>query len=128
MITIYRTKKLLSRLPVGLGEQLGSEYSNHFAANDATPTGIEEEVMELAVAQLAPLTIETTANRSVLGTLSQMVQHVQFAVEDGDVTIAEITGYCIGAWLADTPWSAKGVKDAIWAADGMADLLLLTDA
>jgi hypothetical protein len=182
MITIHCTKKLLSRLPVGVGEQLRSEYSNHFAANDATPTllsgwhghlvtlqrrqcvllvhdttrfpvfipalkkgdfatldyrfadsfmntllktGIEDEVMELAVAQLAPLRIENTVNRSVLGTINQMVQHIQFAVEDGDVTIAEITGYRIGAWLADTPWSAKGVKGAIWAVDEMADLLLL---
>jgi len=38
MITFHCTKKLLSRLPVGVGEQLRSEYSNHFAANDATPT------------------------------------------------------------------------------------------
>ncbi|WP_414980517.1 hypothetical protein [Congregibacter sp.] len=30
---------------------------------------------------------------------------------------AEITGYHIGAWLADTPSSAKGIKGAIWAAD-----------
>ncbi|WOJ92930.1 hypothetical protein R0135_14205 [Congregibacter variabilis] len=184
MITIHCTKKLLSRLPVGVGEQLRSEYSNYFAANDATPTrlsgwhghlvtlqrrqcvllvhdttrfpvfipalkkddfaifdhhfsdsfmntllktGAEDELMEAAIAQLAPLMIETTVNRSVLGTLNQMVQHIQFAVEDGDVTISEITGYRIGAWLADTPWSAKGVKGAIWAADEMADLLLAGD-
>lgn len=181
MITIHCTKKLLSRLPVGVGEQLRSEYSDYFAANDATPTllsgwhghlvtlqrrqcvllvhdttrfpvfipalkkhdfaifdhhfsdsfmntllktGAEDELMEAAVTQLAPLMIETTVNRSVLGTLNQMVQHIQFAVEDGDVTISEITGYRIGAWLADTPWSAKSVKGAIWAADEMAELLL----
>jgi hypothetical protein len=181
MITIHCTKKLLSRLPVGVGEQLRSEYSNYFAANDVTPTllsgwhghlvtlqrrqcvllvhdttrfpvfipalkkddfaifdhhfsdcfmntllktGAEDELMDAAVAQLAPLMIENTINRSVLGTINQMVQHIQFAVDDGDVTISEITGYRIGAWLADTPWSAKGVKGAIWAPDEMADLLL----
>ena len=182
MITIHCTKKLLSRLPVGVGEQLRSEYSNYFAANDDIPsqlsgwhghlvtlqrrqcvllvhdatrfpvfipalkkddfrvfdhrfsdsfmntllkTGADDELMEAAHAQLAPLMIESTVNRSVLGTINQMVQYIQFAVEDGEVTIAEITGYRIGAWLAETPWSAKGVKGAIWAIDEMADLLLL---
>lgn len=181
MITIHCTKKLLSRLPVGVGETLRSEYSNYFATNDAAPTllsswhahlvtlqrrqcvllvhnatrfpvfipalkkedfrvfdhcfcdslmntllktGADDELIEAAHAQLGPLMIESTVNRSVLGTINQMVQHIQFAVEDGDVTIAEITGYRIGAWLAETPWSAKGVKGTIWPPDEMAELLL----
>ncbi len=181
MITIHCTKKLLSRLPVGVGEQLRSEYSNHFAANDATPTllsgwhgnlvtlqrrqcvllvhdktrfpvfipavvkqdfaefdyrfadsfmntllktGVEDEVMKLAVSQLAPIMIEQTIDRSVLGTINNMIQQVQFTIDDNEIEIADITGYRIGAWLADTPWHAKGVSGAIWPADDMAELRL----
>jgi hypothetical protein len=181
MITIHCTAKLLSRLPVNAGEQLRSEYSNHFAANDSKPTvlsgwhgnlvtlqrrqcvllvhnktrfpvfipamkkldfatfdyrfadsfmntllktGAEDELMDLAVSQLAPILIEKSVDRSVLGTLNNMIQQIQFAIENGELTITDITGYRISAWLADTPWHAKGIRGAIWPSDDMADLLL----
>ena len=59
-----------------------------------------------------------------MGTLNNMIQQIQLAIDDGEVTIADITGYRIGAWLADTPWHAKSVKGAVWPSDDMADLLL----
>jgi hypothetical protein len=98
-------------------------FSDSFM-NTLLKTGAEDELMDAAAAQLAPLMIENTVNRSVLGTINQMVQHIQFAIEDGDVTIAEITGYRIGAWLADTPWFAKSVKGAIWLPMRWLSLLL----
>jgi hypothetical protein len=181
MITLHCTQKLLSRLPVRVGQLLCSEYSNAFAANEAAPTvlsgwhgnlvtlqrrqcvllvhnatrfpvfipavrkqdfatldhrfadsfmntllktGADDDLMDLAVSQLAPILIQKTADRSVLGTLNNMIEQVRFAIEDGEISVGDITGYRIGAWLADTPWHAKGVKGAIWPADDMADLLL----
>jgi len=183
MITIRCTRKLLERLPVDAGQELRSKHSDHFAANDATPTvlsgwhanlltmqrrqsvllvhdttrfpvfipalkrsdfttfdyrfvdsfmntllktGAEDELMQVAVSRLAPILIEETSDRSVLGTLNNMVQQIQFAIDDGEIAIADITGYRIGAWLADTPWHARGITGAIWPADEMADLLLNT--
>lgn len=92
--------------------------------NTLLKTGAEDELMDLAVSQLAHISVEKSVDQSVLGTLNNMIQQIKFAIEDGEVTITDITGYRIGAWLADTPWSAKGIDGAIWPADEMADLLL----
>jgi hypothetical protein len=50
VITIHCTQKLLSRLPVRIGQLLRSKYSNDFAANDAKPTVLSHRRADFRVA------------------------------------------------------------------------------
>lgn len=91
--------------------------------NTLLKTGANEEIMERASDALAPLRVGKSTDRSVMGTLNTMAQSVGFLFEYENVPVSEITGYRVGAWLAETPCHAKGVKDCIWPVDAMHELV-----
>jgi hypothetical protein len=53
--------------------------------NTLLKPGIDDELKDLAVSQLAPILIAKTGDRSVLGTLNNMIQQIQFAIENGEI-------------------------------------------
>lgn len=91
--------------------------------NTLLKTGADDALMARAHAVLGQLVCDSDCNRSVQGTLNQMGQDVGFYLASDDESVAEITGYRLGAWLADRPCRAKGVNDCIWPARAMRDLL-----
>ena len=91
--------------------------------NTLLKTGADDDLMNRAHAMLGPLVCDSDCDRSVQGTMNQMAQDLGFHIEYDGVFVAEITGNRIGAWLADRPCTAKGVKDCIWPIEAMRALL-----
>lgn len=91
--------------------------------NTLLKTGADDDLMDSAFAQMAPLLCDSDCNRSVQGTLNQMAFEVEHYLNYDGIAVAEITGYRIGAWLADRPCTVKGKKDGIWPKEAMHDLL-----
>jgi hypothetical protein len=91
--------------------------------NTLLKTGADDALMDRAHAVLGTLLCNTDCDRSVQGTMNRMAQEIEWALQDKGVKVAEITGYRVGAWLAEQPCNAKGVKDCIWPKDAMHGLL-----
>lgn len=94
--------------------------------NTILKTCADDELMEAAHATLGPLTIDTTCDRSVQGTMNRMVQELAFQIEYDDIPVSQFMGYRLGAWLANRPCRKKGVNECIWPIDAMHSLLLST--
>jgi hypothetical protein len=91
--------------------------------NTLLKTGADDDLMHSAHAMLGPLVCDTDCNRSVQGTMNLMAREVGYYFEDHGVSVADITGYRVGAWLADRPCTVKGVKGCIWPQRAMHELL-----
>ena len=91
--------------------------------NTLLKTGADDALMQRAHAALGPLVCDTDCDRSVQGTMNQMSQDIRFSLEYENVSVADITGYRVGAWLADRPCTVKGRKDCIWPDRAMRELL-----
>jgi hypothetical protein len=89
--------------------------------NTLLKCGAEEAQMNAAHNHLRPLQVDTQCNRSAQGTLNQMKFEIECYLADG-VNIADMTGYRLGAWLADTPRSVKG-QGYLWPNKEMLSLL-----
>lgn len=94
--------------------------------NTLLKSGADDALIDCAHAALGALVCDDNCNRSVQGTLNRMAQEVGFQIEYDGVSIAEVTGYRIGAWLADRPCKVKGSRDYIWPMDAMRQLLAKT--
>lgn len=92
--------------------------------NTLLKTGADDRLMDLADAALGPLVCDTDCSPSVQGTLNRMGQEVGWHLEYDGIHVAEITGYRLGALLADRPCRVKGLKDAIWPKQAMHQLLI----
>jgi len=90
--------------------------------NTLLKCGANEAQLDTAQHCLRPLQFDTQCNRSVQGTLNQMGQEVEHAVAYDRLTIAEMTGYAMGAWLADRPCTVKD-KGMVWPQKEMLALL-----
>jgi hypothetical protein len=55
--------------------------------------------------------------------MNLMAREVGYYFEDHGVSVADITGYRVGAWLADRPCTVKGIKGCIWPQRAMHELL-----
>ena len=102
--------------------ELDDRFADNFM-NTLLNTGADDALMGSAHATLGPLVCDSDCNRSVQGTLNQMAQDIGFHLAYGGLSVAEITGYRVGAWLADRPCNVKGVKGSIWPKDAMHALL-----
>jgi hypothetical protein len=91
--------------------------------NTLLKTSANDALIDRTHAVLGPLVCDTDCDRSVQGTMNRMAQEIEWALQDKGVQVAEITGYRVGAWLAERPCSTKGVKDCIWPKDAMHGLL-----
>ena len=84
----------------------------------------DNAIMNNAQAALGPLVCDNDCDRSVQGTMNQMVRDMQYSRLFEDVDIAEMAGYSVGAWLSNRPCTVKGVKDCVWPIKAMHKLLL----
>jgi hypothetical protein len=97
-------------------------FSNAFM-NTLLKCGADDALMQRAQTMLGPLVCDSVCDRSVQGTMNQMGQDLDFALDYDGVKVHEITGYRQGAWLADRPCRVKTQKDCIWPRDAMFALL-----
>ena len=82
-----------------------------------------EQQMDMASRLLEKIEIDTNCDRSVQGTLNQMVQYAKHIIEYDNIDITQITGHRIGAHMADTPCTVKVRKDTVWPKKEMLALL-----
>ncbi len=102
--------------------ELDERFTDSFL-NTLLKTGADDALLQRAHRMLGPLVCDTDCDRSVQGSMNQMAQDIAFTLEYDRVPVAEITGYRVGAWLADRPCSVKGMKDCIWPNRAMHVLL-----
>ena len=101
------------------------EFNDRFVdalMNTLLKCGAEDRHMDAAHRYLRPLQVLAQVNRSAQGTLNSMKLDIEYAVLSEDVNVAEITGYRVGAWLADRPTFVKR-RHAIWPRDAFLELL-----
>lgn len=91
--------------------------------NTLLKTGANDELMGRAHQALGPLMCDNDCNRSVQGTLNRMAQDVGHMLWYENASVMDLAPYRTGAWLADRPCTAKGVKDCIWPMQAMHKLL-----
>lgn len=101
------------------------EFNDRFVdalMNTLLKCGAEDRHMHAAHHYLRPLQVVAQCNRSAQGTLNNMKLDLEYAVLGEDVNVAEITGYRVGAWLADRPTFVKQ-RQAIWPREAFLELL-----
>lgn len=90
--------------------------------NTLLKCGANEVQLDAMRQCLRPLQVDSQCNRSVQGTLNQMAQAVEHALWYDNQNVADLTGYSMGAWLADRPCSVKD-KGMVWPQKEMLALL-----
>ena len=55
--------------------------------------------------------------------MNQMAQDVEHSLYYDTINVAEITGFRVGAWMADRLCTVKGLKDWVWPAKDFLALL-----
>lgn len=91
--------------------------------NTLLKVGMPQEVLDRAAGYLSSLRFNHTLDRSVMGTLNQLVSDVDHRLWYRDEQVTELLPYSTSAWLSDRPCHAKGVRDCIWPVDAMRALL-----
>jgi len=98
--------------------------------NTLLKCGADDRHLDTANRYVRPFVVGTQCDRSVLGTLNRMKGDVEHLLWYDNVNIADTTGYRLGAWLADMPWTAKGrgylhpQKDMLGLLDGLSGAAL----
>lgn len=90
--------------------------------NTLLKCGATEAQMGAAHQFLRPLQVGTDCNRSVQGTLNRMKSDIEHFLWYDQANIAELSGYRLGAWLADRPCGVKG-RGFLWPQKEMLSLL-----
>lgn len=117
-----------TRFPLVLPAMVGREFAelnDRFAdalMNTLLKCGADERILDAAQRLLGPLQVDTRCNRSVQGTLNRMKLELEHILWFDQVDIAELTGYRLGAWLADRPCGVKG-QGWLWPQREMIALL-----
>nr|WP_197674213.1 hypothetical protein [Halopseudomonas litoralis] len=91
--------------------------------NTLLKAGATEAQLSAAANVLTPLRCDTQCDRSVQGTLNHMKQDLDHLLWYDQLPITDLAPYRVGAWLAERPCVAKGVKDCIWPLRAMLALL-----
>jgi len=94
--------------------------------NTLLKCGADDALLDTVQAYMTPLRADTRCNRSVQGTLNRMAFEAELLLNTQHVAVTEITGYRLGAWLADTPWNIKG-RGYVWPNREMLGLLSKSD-
>ncbi len=118
-----------SRFPVFIPCLKKPDFENldwHFQdvlMNTLLKVGMPKVVLNRAVEYLSPLCFNHELDRSVMGTLNQLVSDVDHSLWYRDEQVTELLPYSTSAWLSDRPCHVKGVRDCIWPGDAMRALL-----
>lgn len=133
LVTLQRRKCLIlihdaTRFPLvipALTKPDFAELNDRFVdsfMNTLLKCGAEDQYMNAAHQYLRPIRVDTQCDRSVQGTLNRTKGDVEHSLWYNQTNIAEMTGYRLGAWLADRPCTVKG-KTVIWPQKEMLALL-----
>ncbi|EON93066.1 hypothetical protein MARLIPOL_03500 [Marinobacter lipolyticus SM19] len=91
--------------------------------NTLLKSGANEAQMDAAAGALSYLTCDSECDRSVQATMNRMGQDLEHQISYDRLSISDLAPYRTGAWLADRPYTVKGVKGAIWPQREMLALL-----
>ncbi|MFH7321247.1 DUF6933 domain-containing protein [Desulfurivibrio sp. D14AmB] len=91
--------------------------------NTLLKVGADDRQMKAAEKLLALLVCDNDCNRSVQGTLNRMGQDLDLMLAYERASVMDLSPYKTGAWLAERPCTAKGVRNCIWPARAMLELL-----
>lgn len=91
--------------------------------NTLLQCGATQDQLDTAAALLQPLAFVGGTDRSVLGTQNQLGQDIDHIIYFDSLSVADMAGYAVSAWLADRPCHVKGRKDYIWPKDAFLELL-----
>ena len=119
LLTLQRRNTLLlvhdvTRFPLVLPALLKPDWlelNDRFVdalMNTLLKCGAEELHLDTAHNLLRPLQVDSICDRTVQGTLNRMKGDIESMLWHEQVNLAEITGCRVGAWLAESPCSAKG--------------------
>lgn len=101
--------------------ELNDRFVDSFM-NTLLKCGAEDQHMNAAHQYLRRIQVDTQCDRSVQGTLNRTKGDVEHVLWYDQANIAELSGYRLGAWLADRPCTVKG-KTVIWPQKEMLALL-----
>ena len=119
LLTLQRRNTLLlvhdaTRFPLVLPALTKADWfeiNDRFAdalMNTLVKCGAEEHHLDVVHKLLRPLQVDSICDRSVQGTLNRIKGDIESMLWHEQVNLAEITGYSVGAWLADSPSSVRG--------------------
>ena len=134
LITMQRRKCILfvhdeTRFPVFVPALKKTDFGlldRYFAdsfLNTLLKTGADDALMEQGRGWLSAFACDSICDRSVLGTLNRMATEIDYMLAYNSVSVADITGYRVGAWLADSPCRVKKSKDIVWPGRRMHGIL-----
>lgn len=104
--------------------QLNERFADSLM-NTLLKCGAEETHLEVAHKLFRPLQVGSVCDRSVQGTLNRMKGDIEAMLWHEPVNLGEITGYRVGAWLADGINSIKGRRGYVQPKEEMFRLLEL---
>lgn len=134
LLTLQRRNCVLlvhdsTRFPLFVKGLLKADFANFdrlFAdalMNTLLKLEASQEQLDCAAALLAPSRFDTECDRSVQGTMNQMVGDIEHMLWFEEASLDDINSYSTGAWLAYRPCRVKGQKDAIWPDRAMLALM-----
>lgn len=93
--------------------------------NTLLKSGIAPQIIEHAASGIASLEFDTKCDRSVQGTLNQVIQELKFMVEYDGLSMDDFPLYSMGVHLSQRPCRIKGMKETecIFPIHEMASLL-----
>lgn len=91
--------------------------------NTLLKCGATNEQLETASSHILLLQIDAQTDRSVQATMNHMIQEIEYMIWYEQVNVVDITGYRVGAKLADRPCSVGKQKEFKWPKRDMLALL-----
>lgn len=117
-----------TRFPLFIPNIKKSELGNldyHFndaLMNTLLKLGADNVLMDKAHSMIHRLYFDFDTNRSVQGSMNQMIQELRWHL--ADIEVRDLLGYSINVYFSDRPCSIKGYKDMIFPQRAMMDLLV----
>lgn len=87
-------------------------YFQDAVMNTIMKLGADERLMDKAYSLIHRLQFDTEVNRSVQGSMNQMIQELKWHLHG--VEVRDLLGYRQNVWFSERPCTVKGLKDAIW--------------
>ncbi len=97
-------------------------YFQDALMNSLLKLGATDAQMKAAEQLLAPLVCDSATDRSVLGTLNQMGQELEYMLVYDGAHVTDLSPYATSVWLAERPCQIRG-KDWVWPGRALLELL-----
>ncbi len=102
--------------------ELDSWFGDVFM-NTLLKLGATNQQMNAASSALGPLVFDSDCNRSVQGSMNQMVQDLDHSLWYNNAKVEDLPIYSTSASLAHRPCGVKGAKDWVWPDKAMLALI-----